>query len=405
MSRRIWIVSEIYYPEETSTGYFLTGIAEGLAHDFDVSVLCGQPNYFLRGTRAPSDEMHNGVRIHRCSGTTFSKDSLSLRIVNLVTISLSIFLRALLSVRKNDAIIVVTNPPLLPFIMTVVCRLRRAKCVLLVHDVYPEVLVTTGLTARHSLVFKLITCFCRGLFRNVDHIIALGRDMKKLIENKAGKAKTAISIIENWGDIENIAPGPRNENPLLTELGLTEKFVVQYSGNIGRTHSIENLVAAARSLKDQDDIVFLVIGAGAKKQWLDETIRREKIVNIMTMPRQERDNLRTSLNACDLAIIPFVSGMSGVSVPSRIYNILAAGKPILAVAQDDSEPAMVVEEEDIGWVVKPDDVDGIVNAILQAKSAPQRLAEMGTRARAAVERKYSYAHILGQYRALIESIP
>jgi glycosyltransferase involved in cell wall biosynthesis len=97
--------------------------------------------------------------------------------------------------------------------------------------------------------------------------------------------------------------------------------------------------------------------------------------------------------------------MSGVSVPSRIYNILAAGKPILAVAQDDSEPAMVVEEEDIGWVVKPDDVDGIVNAILQAKSAPQRLAEMGTRARAAVERKYSYAHILGQYRALIESIP
>ena len=133
-NQRVWIVSELYYPELTSTGYFLTGIAEGLAVDYDVSVLCGQPSYRARGTRAPTREICSGVYVRRCRATTLDKNKVALRIVNLVTISLSIFLSALFSLRRGDIVIAVTNPPLLPYVALLACRMRGGRFVLLVHD-------------------------------------------------------------------------------------------------------------------------------------------------------------------------------------------------------------------------------------------------------------------------------
>ena len=135
-SQRIWIVSELYYPELTSTGYFLTGIAEGLASVYDVSVLCGQPSYWARGTSAPTREICNGVDVCRCWATTLDKNKVVFKIVNLVTISLSIFFSALFRFRGGDIVIAVTNPPLLPYLALLACRTRGGRFVLLVHDVY-----------------------------------------------------------------------------------------------------------------------------------------------------------------------------------------------------------------------------------------------------------------------------
>jgi glycosyltransferase involved in cell wall biosynthesis len=396
MSKRIWVVSELYYPEETSTGHFLTKIAEGLAQDTVVSVLCSQPTYSERGIVAPWSETRNGVNIRRCWGTRFDRKRGLGRVANLISISLSLFVQSSLRFQRNDSVLVVTNPPLLPFVVLLACRLRRATCLLLVHDVYPEVLAAVGLIRKAGVRYRFIKGLSSWLFRTVSKVIVLGRDMARIA---ADKGRPDAFIIPNWGDLEFIVPMPRNDVKVLSALGLQHKFIIQYCGNMGRTHGLDSLVVAAKRLAGE--VWFLMIGSGARLEWAKE--QAATACNMTVLERCSREHLCDHLNACDIAVISFISGMRGVSVPSRMYNVMAAGKPILAVADEDSELAMVVREERIGWVVKPGDIDGIVDVIRKAKNSPDELAEMGRRARLVVETRYSLALVIDKYRMLFSS--
>ena len=228
--------------------------------------------------------------------------------------------------------------------------------------------------------------------------------MRALVARKIGGRCHSIIIIPNWADVSGITPLPRDRNGLLQELGLTQQFVVQYSGNMGRTHGIESLWVSARQLSHQPDVHFLIIGTGAKKEWLEERIQRDGLRNVTVLPTRPRNDLASTLNACDVAIISFIAGTAGISVPSRMYNILAAGKPIIAVADDGSELALVIREEQVGWVVPPGQTDRIVEAILEARANPERLIDMGQRARAAAEQNYSFERVIQAYYDLIQSL-
>jgi colanic acid biosynthesis glycosyl transferase WcaI len=399
MSQKVWVISELYYPEDTSTGYFLTQIAEGLAGSFDVHVLSSQPTYSSRGMRAPASEKLNGVQVYRCPSTTLNKDILLYKLINISTISTSIFIQALLRIRKNDLALVVTNPPLLPFVTLFACRLRGVKMVLLIHDVYPDVMELAGLLSPKGIPSRIIDKFTRRLYKSSEKIVTLGRDMQALIERKMGDSSSTgkVIVITNWGDVKQIVPKTRQGNNLIEKLGLGDKFVVQYSGNMGRTHGLEVLLETAKILRTEGRIHFLVIGSGAKHKWFRAEAQNHKLENITFLPYLPRNELDISLNACDIAVISFVKNMAGVSVPSRMYNIMSAGKPIIAVADDTSELAMVVNEEQIGWVVPPGSLGKFRQAILEAYRDSERLLEMGFRARVAVERKYSLDSVIREY--------
>ena len=400
----IWVISELYYPEETSTGYFLTKIAEGLAHKYKVDVLCGKPTYAAKGIPTKPFEIHNQVNVRRVWSTTFDKDNLFLRMINVVTFSFSVLIWSHFSIKKTDKVLVVTNPPFLPYIIAFVCFLKRAECLLLVHDVYPEVLVATGFFKADSVLIKAISGLTKILYRSVKKVIVLGRDMQSLVQKKIQKTDYSPVIIPNWGDIDLVTPQERNTNKQLDDLRLKDKFVIQYSGNMGRTHGVKEIVETAALLQEQKDFHFLFIGSGANRQWLDSRIRQGQLKNITLLPFCPREFLSTSLNACDVAIISFLPGMKGISVPSRLYNILAAGKPLIAVADEDSELAMVVREEHIGWVVAPGNAGEILKAIQKAHSNPEELKEMSKRARIAAETKYSFTQVIQSYRKLIDSL-
>jgi colanic acid biosynthesis glycosyl transferase WcaI len=396
-----WVVSELYFPEQSATGYYLTRIAEALAQSGDVRVISGQPTYAARGIRAPRTELRNGVAIFRCRATTFAKDQLLGRVINLATFTIAAFITGVLQFRRGDNVIAVTNPPTIPFVIALACALRGAHCYILVHDVYPDAMIAAGMLVERSFAAKMLRSLHRWLYRAVAHVIVLGRDMSTLIQRRAGTGACAITIIPNWADTDVIAPSSRADNTLLTQHRLDDKFVIQYSGNMGRTHGIECILNAAVKLSSSDRIHFLFIGSGAKREWLECEAGRLRVSNCTVLPPQRREDLTVSLNACDIAIIAFVPGMSGVSVPSRMYNVMAAGRPIIAVADEDSELALVVKEERIGWVVLPDHVDDLVAAILQAAGDPEMLAGMGARARQAAEEKYSYKHVAAMYARLI----
>jgi colanic acid biosynthesis glycosyl transferase WcaI len=389
---RLWVVSELYYPEETSTGYFVTHIAESLASSYDVHALCSQPTYSSRGVLAPREEVHGGVFL--------------LRLLNLVTISWSIFFTALRRFRRGDLVLVVTNPPLLPFVIVLASRLRRARSVLLIHDVYPEVLVATGMAGPHSPLVRLVSAASRKLYRTADRIVVLGRDMRALVERKLGTGNGGppIVTIPNWGDVDQIRPLPRAGNPLLQRIGADRKFVVQFMGNMGRTHGIDTLLEAALRLRDRPEIHFLFVGWGRRKAWLEARVAAEKLTNVTVLPACPREELAVYLSACDVAAIAFRPGMAGVSVPSRMYNVMAAGKPILAVADPESELAAVVREERVGWIVPPGDVDQLCDTIRAAAAAGGEREAMGRRARVAAEARYVLRGIGERYRALFDSL-
>ncbi len=399
---RLWVVSELYYPEESATGYYMTHIAEGLASEFDVRVLCGQPTYSARGVRGPVDELRNGVHIHRCSSTTMDKNSLLRRMANVLTLSAAVVMQALLRFRRGDRVLVVTNPPSLPFLISLACKCRQAKCVLLIHDVFPEALVATGILTPRSFLVRLLRKLNMVLYRSVNDIVVIGRDMKKLVGDRLLRdTGPVISVIPNWANVEVIVPQSRESNPYLLQWGSLGKFVVQCSGNLSRTAAIETMVTAAELLKHDKGVQFIFVGSGAKKEWLESAVRAKTLEGVKVYPPQPRDMLCSLLNAADVALLGLVNGMFGISVPSRLYNIMAAGKPVLALVEPESEVARVVREESMGWVVDPSDPHMLADAIAEARESPESLRLMGERARSAAEKKYRYADSMAMFRELL----
>lgn len=400
---RLWVATELYYPEETSTGYYLTGLAEGLARKRSVSVFCAPPNYSQKGTRVPRQEIRNGVSIRRCASTVFDKNHLFLRTLNALSFSASIAWSALWNFRSGDIVLMVTNPPLMPFIVGAIAWCRGARRILLIHDVYPEVLVAAGLIPANGLLAKIARWATSRLYRGMDRIVVLGRDMEDLVANKAG-GRDRIRIIPNWSDVDLMRPLPRVENEILVRAALGDRFVVQYAGNMGRTHGIDTLLAAARQLAENHFVHFLLSGSGAKRPWLLAALHEHHLKNVTVLEHQPRDQLNLLLNASDIALISLKANMTGVSVPSRLYNIMAAGKPILAVADENSELARVIREEGIGFVVPPENPESLVQAIQAAQNQPEQLAAMGARARAAALAHYRFESILQRYEALMEEM-
>jgi glycosyltransferase involved in cell wall biosynthesis len=399
---RIWFVSELYYPEETSTGYYITKIAEGLADRFEVHVLCGQPTYSARGLRAPRRELHEGVQIERCAGTTLDKNVLLFRLINILTLSLSTFWRAVFEFRRGDRVMVVTTPPSLPFIVALASRLRGAEYLLLIHDNYPEILIAVQKAKEDSWLVRLMNSMNRRLYKGAEQIIVVGRDMKELVAAKRNGDAARIVTIPNWAELERVDPAPRESNKLLAELGLTEKFVLLYAGNMGHPNDLESILWSAERLLPREEFHFLFIGSGVKKRWLEAQVKKNGLKNVTILPPRPRDDQTNFLNACDIAVISFVDKMLGVSMPSRTYNTLAAGKPMIGIADARSELAWVIEEERVGWVVPPGEAERLLEAIEAAQSQPQLLSEMGVRARATAVEKYSLKKAVADYLAVFE---
>lgn len=399
--RRLWVLTELYYPEETSTGYYLTRIAEGLAGDFDVGVICGQPNYSARGTRAPRRERRRDVRIFRASGTTLDKDSIPKRLVNMATHGFAVLLTALRQIGRGDLVLVVTTPPSLPFVAAAAALLRGASYVLLVHDNYPEILVAAGKSRPGSRFVRIANRLNRLLYKYASRIIAVGRDMQELLAAKTAGLDVPIDVIPNWAELDSVAPAPRAENRLIAELGIADRLVFLYAGNMGYPNDIESIVECVGELRDDPRFFFVFLGAGVKREWLARELARIGGGNSVLLDPRPREEQAVFLNACDVGIVTLVGRMRGVSMPSRTYNLLAAGKPILAIAEKGSEIDLVIADDSVGWISPPGDAAALLGVIGRIWDERGSLSGMGERARRAALERYSLERAVGAYRAAL----
>lgn len=401
--QRLWLVCELYYPEVNATGHYITQIGTGLAGEFDVRVICAQPNYLSKGIRAPKHDSHEGVAIQRVWSTTLNKDVLPFRLINMMTVGVSMFARSLVSFKKGDKVLVVTAPPSLPYTTALAARLKGSCYTVLLHDLYPDILIAVGKTSPGSLLSGLIDKANRWLYRRASRLIVVGRDMQDRVALKSAGLEVPVEVIPNWADLAAIEPTERHSNPLLTELGVSGKFVLMYAGNIGHPTDVETIADAAEMLRGNDKIQFVFVGSGAKKPWLERQVLERKLSNVTILGQRPRNEQNVFLNACDIGIVALVPGMLGTAMPSRTYNILAAGKPILALTEAGSELATVIDEENVGWHISPRDPSALVAAIQEAMSDCSRLAEMGRTAREVALIKYSPKTAVEKYSNVLRS--
>lgn len=406
---RIFVISELYYPEDTSTGYFITKIAEGLAEHRPVEAICSKPTYSERHLDVPFRETHQRVEIRRVRSTRMNKDRIIGRVVNLVTFTLGAAWSFARSVRSGDIVICLTNPPPLPLLVGLIAKLKKAHSVILVHDLYPEVLVATGHLSSQSRTYLLLYKIFAVTYRLFDRIIVLGRDMQELVSRKIDGQGQAPYIIPNWGDVDDVFPIERSANNFALEHGLVQKTVIQFSGNLGRTHDLETVMRAAELLKDEPDIIFLFVGYGGKAHLIDPVSGGGTLPNVRFLPRQPRETLGAMLACSDATVIAFVDEMLGVSVPSRMYNIMAAGVPIIAMCDSRSELAQTVDELDCGWVLGTGHEAGlaqIVRRIHHAKTAgPASDAVLkGSNGRAGAVSRFNHSNVVMQFTKLIASL-
>ena len=392
------MVTECYYPEAVSTGQYLTQTAEGLADQFEVKVICGQPNYLSRGTLAPAREVRNGVEIHRVWSTLLDKNVIPFRLVNMMTLGTFMFLNTLRKIRKGDKVLVVTAPPNLPFSTALASLIKGGSYTLLIHDYYPDQLVALGKLKPDSLAVRVMHIANSWLFKHTARIIVVGRDMAELVAARTEGLDVPVSIIQNWADVDEVRPAERSTNRLLRSLGVENRLVVLSAGNIGRPTAIETVAECARMLRDDQRFHFVFVGWGAKGDWLKSFIAQQELTNITVLGQRPRSEQQEFLNACDIGLVSLAEGMRGTAMPSRTYNVLAAGKPVLALCDEGAELDRLLKEDGLGWRIPPDNPRLMRETLVSIYESREKLAEMGGRAREVAESKYSLEVALERYR-------
>jgi glycosyltransferase involved in cell wall biosynthesis len=378
---RIICLNRFYWPDETATAQLLTDLATGLAaRGHSVTVIASRPVDSL----TPSVETKAGVLIMRVGGTRWGRRRLSGRAVDFATFLVAACWRLARTAQRGDVIIAMTDPPLLGVVVWPIARLKGARCVHWVQDIYPE--VATALSG--SPLIHVLGAILRPLrnftWRRSAGCVALGEDMAGFIR-QMGVPSGTISVIPNWApeglEEQSAAAGAA----LRHTWGLQDKFVVAYSGNLGRVHDLDPVLALAGVLKDAARIAFVFVGGGAQRAALEQRATALGLANVHFQPAQPRQRLAETLAVGDIHLVTLHSGCAAFVFPSKLYGIAAVGRPMIFIGPRDCEPARIVTGQNLGFAFTRDEVDAMANALRQLAADPGRQAAAG-RAAAAFSR-------------------
>ena len=405
---RIVFFNRSYYPDFGATGQLLTELCEDLVSRFqyDVTVVAGMPLAGearvapLRWWAPVRRETRNGVRILRAWGTALPTRTLRSRVSNYLSYFSSASLAAL-RIGRPDVIVSLTDPPMLALTAIAASQATGARFVFLCQDIFPE--VTRLLENFQSgAVTTILARISRYAVRRADRIVALGDTMKRRLVETKGADPDKIRVIHNWMDAEAIRPGSK-DNPFAREHGLVDKFVVMHSGNVGLSQDVDGLLDAAERLRDLSDLVIAIVGDGARKAFLQAEAARRGLDNVRFFPYQPKAALHDSFATADIFIVSLKQGLAGFIVPSKLYGILAAGRPFVAAVESDCEAAEIARAHDCGVVVPPGDRDQMAAAIRRLHTDRVARARLAAHARTAAL-IYDRRRAVEAYRDLLEGV-
>nr|WP_156438419.1 glycosyltransferase family 4 protein [Bradyrhizobium valentinum] len=391
-SGKVVVVSQHYPPDPSTTAAIMAAISERMAQEAEVLVLSG-----TAGSAAAASA--GKPQIVEVRNWMPGKAALGKRALAELLFTARTLVAMLTKLRRGDVALTVPAPFMLPYAFAAAAKLKGARSVLIMHDLYPDVLIMAGLLKPDSLLAKAMRALNALMFRTLDAVVIIGRDTEKLLLRYGGMTRDKMRFIPNWA---TLVPGVRAvdpDNPYRRPL--SARFVVGLSGNLGFTHDPVIVFEAARLLRDNKDIHFLLSGWGIGFDQLREMQSEAKLSNVTLVDRVEDEQLEAFLSAADVWIIPYRKNVAGVSVPSRFYNLLAIGRPVILVSEADAEAALTVTEHDVGWVVEPGNADELAKTVNRAAGSvdPQR-AERA----AEISRRFDFEIAMADYCGLIREL-
>ena len=367
---RVIFVNRYFAPDISATSQMLSDLCFALvSRGFDIVVVTSRSAYDAPEMRLPANEQLNGVEVRRVWTTSFGRASLPGRVCDYLSFYLSAFWMLLRTANRQDVIVAKTDPPLIAVAAAVVARLKGAYLVNWLQDVFPEVGLRLGVLRPGPLVNtlrKLRNWSLRAARVNV----AIGSRMATLLMAE-GAHPEAVRVIHNWADGVLIRPIKHEENSLRESWGLGGKFVVGYSGNLGRAHEFETMLGAAAALTEDSTVAFVFIGGGHGNKQLREAAAARGLSQLKFFPYQPQALLAQSLSAPDVHLVSLRAEMEGLIVPSKVYGIAAAGRPCIFIGDAGGEVAKMLEEGGFGTTVAPGDSTGLMEAIVRLRNNPE----------------------------------
>lgn len=403
-SIRLLFLNQHYWPDVASTGQHLTDLAEHLASaGFAVEVLTSRAQYEGGKVEADHEETRRGVHIHRVRNTGFGRESHLGRVVDYLTFVVPAFLRVLFG-RRRDAVICLTTPPLLPVLGALIKTVRGQTFGIWSMDLHPAAEKALGVFPPDAWWVRWLDRLNSWAHRKADFVVDLGPYMKQRLQ-AIGVPEGRLETVPVWSDPEEVRPVPDDENPLLEEMGLGDRFVVMYSGNAGLGHRFREVLEAMDRLKGHDEIFFLFVGGGPRRPEIEHFATKRSIPNFRYRDYFPRNRIKYSLSLADLHLVTLKSSMAGIAAPGKLYGIMASGTPALLVGPRESEPGHAIETNGVGTVVDPaDSEDGageVTEAILQAYRSPASRSRIGRRAREVFQKQFSAPVALEQWESLL----
>ena len=412
MKKKLLIYAHYFYPDVASTGQILTELCEGMTDTFDITVICVVPSY--SGTidekykiKRIYKEEHNGIKIIRVRVPEFQKSNKISRIKNLLAYFFNSLL-ATLKIEKQDYIYTISQPPILGGVLGVLGKwLKGGKLIYNIQDFNPEQTMAVGYS-KNKLLLNTVMAVDKFSCKKSDKVIVVGRDMQETLRNRFNNKKVPKNVfINNWINEKEIYPLEQN-HPRIMEFkekyNLQDKFIIMYSGNIGLYYDLENIIKVIGEFKDREDVVFAFVGDGTVKDKIEAYVSENNLSNVTFIPYQDKADLIYSLNAADIHWVVNAKGIKGVSVPSKLYGVMAAGKPVLGVLDKGSEARLIVEDCNCGLCIEPGNYKEISNNIEYILNNKEEIRALGLNGRQYLETNLTKEVSINKYKENILAI-
>lgn len=405
---RIFFLNRCYWPDSEATGQLLSDLCEHLAGRFDVHVICGQPNSptsdgFVRS----GIQQRRGVTIHRLTHTRFAKRMPAGRLINLLSFSRSAdrYLHRLFRQDPSqvpDIIVAETDPFLLPVVGAKLSKRTGSRLICYLQDIYPDVAEAIGKVS-DGVLTRQIRSRLKAAYDHADRVIVLGSCMQDRLASPPWSIDCdKLQVLPNWANCDAIEPMDAANNPFRLRQDLADRFVVMHSGNMGLTQRLDVLVAATRDPNWPASAVLLLVGDGAAREPLLAASANNDRVRIL--PYQPREKLNESLSAADLHVVSMHENIAGCLCPSKLYGILAAGRPVLAIASEKTDLVQTVQRYELGWTCDPGDPAQIATLVDAAANDQQQRIAAGKNARAIAVAQFDRRVVMQNFADLLQNV-
>lgn len=412
MKKKLLVYAHYYYPDVASTGQILTELCEGMKETFDITVVCVVPSYSGKieekyKIKRIYKENINGINLVRVRVPEFQKSNKGSRIKNLLAYFFNSLI-ATLKLEKQDYIFTISQPPILGGTLGVLGKwIKGGKLIYNIQDFNPEQTAAVGYSKNKALL-NLVMMIDKFSCKCSDKVIVVGRDMQETLRNRFNNKKVPSNVfINNWIDEKEIYPLSQDNAKVKAfkeKYNLQDKFIIMYSGNIGLYYDLENIIKVIGRFNNREDVVFAFVGDGTVKSKIEQYVLDNKLNNVTFIPYQDKSDLVYSLNTADIHWVVNAKGIKGVSVPSKLYGVMAAGKPVLGVLDRGSEARLIVDECKCGLCTEPSNYEEIYNKINYILENKEEIKSLGLNGRRYLERNLTKEVSINKYKNTILSL-